>query len=137
MEELEVRLKAENKDGVPLSLSLVSARFSQLIASDRSEPAWVIQHTLKRHLADLESSSLALKDRLAAARKREREIARTNARGERGFKRTRTGEDLGQNGEGRGKGEEEFLPVDVDIGGANEGQDAGGFSKEVRELMRQ
>lgn len=130
-DDLRQRFKEDDPDG-----ELPSA-FIELTESD---PDWVVEKAVKRHMTELRAASEARAQRLAAARERERKTRQTSHAGAFGGpgKRPRpnTATAAATAAEKQLKSEEEFLPEDNEQEKAAE-PDGPALSAEVRALLAQ
>jgi hypothetical protein len=100
----------------------------------------VIEHAIKVHLEELRAAQEARKDRLAAAREKERKLRAVNGygafKGPGTVKRARASKavtgDAAEKGDQADQGDDQFLPEDKEDNGQDEGMY---LSAEVRELM--
>jgi hypothetical protein len=100
----------------------------------------VIEHAIKGHLEELRAAQGDRKDRLAAAREKERKLRAVNGygafKGPGTVKRARAIKagmgDGAEQGDQADQGDEQFLPEDKEDNGQDEGMY---LSAEVRELM--
>lgn len=123
----------------------VSCSYSSIqVKADETDPPWVIEHSLKSQLADMRAASEGRRERLAAARERERKARRVGSgsmgafrvNGKRAKIASTSSPLSGNRSDGVDKGDDHFLPNDTAAQAAAEEQGEGVFlSKEVRDLM--
>lgn len=149
--EFEKKLKEDGNDGKQRKCHLQDLRLNYLSLSIMVDPPWVIAHTVKSHLQELESKEAEIKERLAKAREKEvqrKREAKLIKFGGRNKRQRVAGPEYGTNegsaakghrtGSGREDGDDEhFLPLDTGapLDGRNQQDD--NLSSEVKALLRQ
>lgn len=101
-----------------------------------SDPDWVVEKAVKRHMTELRAASEARAQRLAAARERERKARQASYSGAFGGPGKRARPSTTTAAEKQAKSEEEFLPEDNEQEKAST-SDGPALSAEVRALLAQ
>jgi hypothetical protein len=109
-----------------------------IYASGKADPPWVIQHTLKRHLAEIQDTQDRLKERMLEARKKERSLRRDSRRGlAHPNKKPRIDGSEQSRTVLQSSLDDEYLPDDEPSVSAVPSDPQDGISAEVRALMSQ